>query len=157
MGRATLSRRRVRWVPLIAVGVVLFLAISGLLARWLTVENLERDEDLELVQAEARGDAAAMIDKLSGCRASASCQASVRRLLADPRLHRHGAVKVLNLESPTAYSFTGATGRTRFAWTVLGTLPVVQCIDVRRTGSFLAGIDISLLSISPPIENEGDC
>lgn len=157
MAGATASRRRIKWIALICVGVAIFIAISGLLARWLTVENLERDEDLELVQAEARGDAAAMIGKLSGCRASASCQASVRRLLADPRVHRHGEVKVLNLESPTAYSLTGATGKTRFAWTVLGSLPVVQCIEVRRTGSFLAGIDVSLLAISPPIPNEGDC
>jgi hypothetical protein len=150
-------RRRIKRIALICLGVAIFLAISGLLARWFTVENLERDDDLELVQAEARGDAAAMIEKLSGCRASASCQASVRRLLANPRLHRRGDVKILNLESPTAYSFTGATGKTRFAWTVIGTLPVVQCIDVRRSGSFLAGVNVSLLAISPPIPNEGYC
>lgn len=151
------SRRRIKRIVLICLGIVVFLAISGLLARWLTVEDLERDEDLELVQAEARGDAGAMIDKLEGCSGSPSCEASVRRLVANPRLRRHGAVKVLDLESPTAYSLTGATGRTRFAWTVLGTLPVVQCIEVRRTGSFLSGIDLSLLAISAPIDNEADC
>ena len=66
-------------------------------------------------------------------------------------------MKILNLESPTAYSLTGATGRTRLAWTVLGTLPVVQCIEVRRTGNFLAGVNVRLLSLSAPIPNEGDC
>lgn len=157
MATPTASRRRIKRIALICLGVAIFLAISALLARWLTVENLERDQDLELVQAEARGNAAAMIGKLSGCRASASCQASVRRLLANPRLRRRGEVKILNIESPTAYSLAGATGKTRFAWTVIGSLPVVQCIDVRRSGSFLSGVDVSLLAISPPIPNEGDC
>jgi hypothetical protein len=157
MATPTSSRRRIKRIALICLGVVIFVTISGLLARWFSVENLERDQDLELVQAEARGDAAAMIGDLSGCRASASCQASVRRVLANPRVHRRGAVKILNLESPTAYSLGGATGETRFAWTVIGTLPVVQCIDVRRTGSFLSGINIRLLAISAPIPNEGYC
>ena len=40
---------------------------------------------------------------------------------------------------------------------MIGTLPVVQCIDVRRTGNFLAGVKIALLAISAPIENEGSC
>lgn len=157
MASGTVSGIRIKRIALIGVGVVVFLAISGLLARWLTVENLERDQDLELVQAETRGDAAAIIGKLSGCRRSAACRASVRRLLADPRLRRRGEVKILSLESPTAYTLTGATGKTRLAWTVIGTLPVVQCIDVHRSGSFVTGIHVSLMSISPPIANEGDC
>lgn len=156
MSGATASRRRLRIVAIL-VGGALFLAISGVLARWLTVENLERDSDLELVQAEARGDASAMIAKLYGCRTSPGCRSAVTRLAADPHVHRSGSVKILNLESPTAYSLTGATGKTRFAWTVIGTLPVVQCIEVRRTGNFLAGIHLRLLSISPPIAGEGEC
>jgi hypothetical protein len=40
---------------------------------------------------------------------------------------------------------------------VIGRLPVVQCIEVRRTGNVFAGIDVSLLSLSPPIPNEADC
>ena len=157
MATPTASRRKTKRIALICLGAVIFLLISGLLARWFSVENLERDEDLALVQAEARGDGAAMIDKLSGCRQSVACQASVRRLLANPRLHRPGKVKILNLESPTANSLAGATGETRFAWTVIGTLPVVQCIKVRRTGNFLSGIDVSLLALSAPIQNEADC
>ncbi len=157
MDKGTVTRRRVRRVVLIALGVVLFLAISGELARFLTVENLERDDDLELIQAEARGDAAAMVAKLSGCADSSACVAAMRRLVSNPRLRRHGAVKILNLESPTAYSFNGATGRTRLAWTVIGTLPVVQCIEVHRSGNFISGINVSLVAISAPIANEGYC
>ena len=66
-------------------------------------------------------------------------------------------MKILSLKSPTAYSLTGATGRTRLAWTVIGTLPVVQCVDVRRTGNALTGIQIELLALSAPIPNAGDC
>ena len=43
---------------MIALVVVLFLAISVLLARFLSVENVERDADLALIQAQARGDVA---------------------------------------------------------------------------------------------------
>ncbi len=52
---------------------------------------------------------------------------------------------------------TGATGQTRVAWTVIGKLPVVQCVEVRRTGNFLTGITVTLLSLSAPIPNEADC
>jgi hypothetical protein len=33
----------------------------------------------------------------------------------------------------------------------------VQCVQVRRTGNFLRGITVTLVSISAPISNEGDC
>ncbi len=66
-------------------------------------------------------------------------------------------MKILQLDSKTAYSLFGATGKTRLAWTVIGKLPVVQCVDVRRTGNFLTGIDVKLIGLSAPIGNEGIC
>ena len=144
-------------IALIAAGVIVFLLISVLLARFLTVENLERDRDLALIQAEARGDAAGMISRLAGCRERPACVAEVKRILANPRVRRPGSVKILDLESDTAYSLDGAKGPSRVAWTVIGTLPVVQCVQVRRTGNFLTGIKVSLLRITPPIPNEGEC
>ena len=66
-------------------------------------------------------------------------------------------MKILQLESHTAYSLTGATGNTRVAWTVIGTLPVVQCVRVRRSGNFLTGIKVTLVGLSAPIPNEGGC
>ena len=72
-------------------------------------------------------------------------------------LRRRGAVKILTLKSATAYTLTSATGKTRVAWTVIGKLPVVQCVEVRRRGNFLQGISVTLVSISAPISNEGDC
>jgi hypothetical protein len=149
------KRRLLR--ALLAVGAILVLLVSVLLARFLSVENAERDADLALVQAQARGDVAAMLDQISGCRASPSCVATVTANVGNPRLHRSGAVKLLSLKSPTAYSPAGAAGKTRLAWTVIGMLPVVQCVDVRRTGNFLTGVHVQLLGLSAPIPNEADC
>ena len=132
-----------------------FVAISVLLARFLSAENVERDKELTLLQAQARGDVGAMLRALHGCNAHPSCVAAVR---ADAqRLRRQGAVKILSLKSSTAYSLAGANGTTRLAWTVIGRLPVVQCVRVRRTGSFFSGIHVTLISLSTPIANEADC
>jgi hypothetical protein len=149
------TRKRLR-IGLLA-GFVVVCVLGFLLARFLQTENVERDADLALIQAETRGDVNAMLDKLSGCRQSPSCVAAVRANARNPRLLRNGPVKILLINSPTAYSLTGATGKTRFAWTVIGKLPVVQCIGVRRSGSFLTGIKVTLLTLSPPIPNEADC
>jgi hypothetical protein len=142
---------------LFAVAVLLVLVVSALLARFLTVENAERTDELALVRAEAKGDLAGMLAQLDGCRADPSCLASAKADARDPRVRRAGAVKILQLESPTAYSLSGASGRTRLAWTVIGTLPVVQCVDVRRTGDFLSGVHVHLLAIGAPISGEGRC
>jgi hypothetical protein len=96
-----------------------------------------------------------MLDELTGCRESAACLATVRSNAA--RLRRPGAVKILSLKSSTNHSLTGSTGQTRLAWTVIGRLPVVQCVLVRRTGNFLTGITVSLLSLGAPIANTADC
>jgi len=157
-GRRGLQIRWTRGRVALLVGVVLmFMLISGLLARFLQTENVERDADLALIQAEARGDVQGMLDQLHGCRASPACVASVRANAVNPRTRRPGAVKILQLTSATAYSPFGATGRTRFAWTVIGTLPVVQCIEVQRRGNFFSGLSVRLTALSAPIENEGDC
>ena len=151
------DRRRVRRRLLIALGVIVFLVLSALLARFLTSDNLEREQDVALIEAEASGDAAGMIAKLSGCRENPSCVALQRKNASNPRMRRVGAVKVLSLTSATANSPTGATGKTRLAWTVLGQLPVVQCIEVKRSGNALTGVHVALLSLSAPINNEADC
>jgi hypothetical protein len=142
-------------IVLIALGLLLFLALSALLARWLSVENAERDKDAALLQAQATGDVPAMLAQLDGCRRRPSCVATVREDAT--RLRRPGAVKILALKSSTAYSLTGASGATRLAWTVIGRLPVVQCVQVRRSGNALTGITVALLSLSAPIPNEADC
>jgi hypothetical protein len=146
-----------RRILLISAAVVLFLAVSALLARFLSTENTERNDEAALIQAEARGDIARMLALLSGCRQNPSCVALVRANASNPRLRRAGAIKILSLKSSTAYALSGTSGKTRVAWTVIGKLPVVQCVQVRRAGNFLRGITISLLSLSAPIPNEADC
>jgi hypothetical protein len=147
---------RGRRTALLAAGVLLFLVIGAPLARFLSAENAERDDILAVLAAQARGDLPGMLAQLSSdCRRSSSCVATAR---ADATsLRRPGAVKILSLKSSTAYALTGATGKTRLAWTVIGRLPVVQCVEVRRTGGFLTGVTITLLSLSAPIGNEADC
>jgi hypothetical protein len=146
---------RGRRIVLVVVVVVLFLAISGLLARFLSAEGVERDDIFAVLQAQAAGNVQGMLDGQAGCRESSSCVAITRANAK--KLRRSGAVKILTLTSPTAHSLTGATGTTRVGWTVIGKLPVVQCVVVRRTGNFLKGITVTLVSISAPIPNEADC
>jgi hypothetical protein len=155
LGLAPARRRLLR--ALFAAGIVLVLLVGGLLARFLSVENAERAADLALIQAEVTGNTVAMLEQLSGCRHSTSCVAAVKANAGDPQLRRAGAVKILQLESKTAYSLFGATGKTRLAWTVIGSQPVVQCVNVRRTGNILAGIHVHVIGLSVPIDNEGTC
>ena len=144
-----------RRLPLIAAAVVVFLAISFELARWLSTESTERDKVHKLLEAEARGDARGMLAQLHGCD-TAACRATVERVA--PTLRRRGAVKIVNYESDTSYALGSATGDTRVAWTSLEQgLVVVQCVTVRRGGSALAGRSVTLLRISAPIDRQGSC
>ena len=154
-GLAPRQRRVLR--GLLGVCAIVVLVVGALLSRFLSVENAERSDVVTLLQAEAKGSLAGMLAALDGCRADPSCLASAKADASDPRARRAGAVKILQLESPTAYSLSSATGKTRLAWTVIGTLPVVQCVDVRRTGNFLSGIHIQLIGLSAPISGEGTC
>jgi hypothetical protein len=150
------ARRRRPWlIALIAAGVVLFLLISFELARFFSVESREREDLVALLQAEARGDAPGMLAQLHDCRANPACVATVRKDAAT--LQRSGSIKILTLTSPTAGSLTSKTGTTRVAWTVIGTLPVVQCVRMRRTGNAVTGLSVALLTIGPRIESEADC
>jgi hypothetical protein len=140
---------------MIVVGVMLFFAISGVLARFFAAENVERDHELALLQAQARGDVQGMLDQIAGCRASPSCVVTVRADAA--RLRRPGIVLILSAQSTTNHSLTGSTGQTRVAWKVSGRYPVVQCVRVRRAGNFLTGISISLLGVGAQIPSTDDC
>ncbi|HEX3873283.1 MAG TPA: hypothetical protein VHW26_03985 [Solirubrobacteraceae bacterium] len=144
--------RRLR-ITLIGAGVVLFVVISGLLARFLSVENLERQDVLGLLQAEARGDATEMFAKLHGC--TGSCRAIVGADAA--RLRGAGVVKILAYHSATAFALTGKTGQTRVAWKLGTRLPDVQCVTLHRGGNPVSGISVTLLRISRPIPLTSDC
>jgi hypothetical protein len=143
-------------IPLVAAGVLVFLAISFELARYLNTESEERGAVFALLQAQARGDAGAMLARLDGCAKEPACAATQRRNAE--RLKRPGEVKILAYDSKTAYALGATRGPTRVAWTVIDRgLPVVQCVDVQRTGTALAGRAIALRRLSPPIARTGTC
>jgi hypothetical protein len=139
---------------LIAGGVIVFLLLSALLARWLGLENVERDDIVTLLAAQARGDSAAMLAQLPDC--AARCRAIV---IEDAgRLKRPGRVLILADQSQTAYSLTSSVGETRVAWKATGSaLPVVQCVRVQRSGNAISGLTIRLLAVSLPIPGTADC
>ena len=132
----------------------MFLAISALLARWLALENVERSAVLSVLEAQARGDAAAMLAHLHDC--DSHCRANVT---ADARrLKRPGQVQILAYQSATSYSVTTSEGFTRVAWkSSLGRFPVVQSVKVERKGNAISGISILLLGVSLPIPDTADC
>jgi hypothetical protein len=148
------SRRTL--LTVLAVGLVAFLVLSFLLARWLTTENRERNAVYAVLQAQARGDAPAVLDRLESCAEDPACVAEVRRNAR--RLRRSGEVKILAYDSATAYALGSARGLTRVAWTVVDRgLPVVQCIDVQRGGTVLAGRVVTLRRLGPPIGRQSSC
>jgi hypothetical protein len=146
---------RARRIALIVIAVIVFLAISGLLARAFSVPNAEQGAVTDLISAEARGDAAAMIAAIHGCAASPACRAGVERDIA--RLRRPGAVQVASFNPSAGFTLAGSTGVARIAWTAGGSLPVVQCVEVRRTGDLLSGQRIQLLVLSPQINGGANC
>lgn len=144
-----------RWLIAALVAVV-FLVISLLLARWLTTEANERAAIYALLRAQARGDARDMLRRLDGCAADAGCRAAVTANAR--RLRRPGTVKILRFDSGTAYALASQTGTTRVVWGVIGPgLPVVQCVEVAREGTALAGRTITLRRLSGPIPNQSSC
>jgi hypothetical protein len=137
------SQRR---APLISFGAT----------RWLTRENRERDAVLRALQAQAHGDAPAVLALLPGCAGTPRCRALVE---ANTRkLRRAGDVKILNYESGTRYALGDATGTVRVAWDI-GTRgdTVVQCVTVHRGGAAFLGGSVDLRAISAPISQEGSC
>ena len=135
--------------------LVLFLTVGFVLGRFLSAENVEREDILAVLQAQARGDAPAELALLGECPPDSRCAAAVRTSAAS--LRRSGDVKIVSLKSSANSSLTSSTGTTRVAWTVIGRLPVVQCVRVHRSGNVLSGVSVRLLALSAPIENEADC
>jgi hypothetical protein len=145
----------VRRVLIIVAAVVVFVAISVVLARWLSAENDERNKVTDLLAAQARGDADAMLDQIDGCIRRPGCVAAVRanaQRLKDP-----GDVNIVAYESDTSRALGGATGPTRVVWKTPSRLPTVQCVEIRRTGNILSGPSVTVTGLSEPIERESPC
>ena len=147
--------RRPQIIAAIAAAVVVFLAISALLARVFSADGAERSAITALIEAEAHGNQSGMLDRISGCRASAACHARVSSDIA--ALKHPGTVSIIQLQPSTGFSLTGTTGTARVAWNVGGSLPIVQCVRVRRAGNVLRGLRVELLRISSRIGSEKSC
>lgn len=147
--------RRPFLLALIVLGVLVFLAISALLARVLSVGDAEQAAITSLVQAEANGNSGAMIDEIDGCALSPACR---RRVTEDAlALARRGRVAILQLNRSAGFSLTSTLGTARVAWRAGNGLPIVQCVRVRRAGDALSGLRVELLEISLRIKSDADC
>jgi hypothetical protein len=146
--------RRVTLVTAIVFGTFVFLGISFLLARALTGPGAERDRVLDVVRAEARGDANAVLKRLPACAAEPACARVTRERVA--QLKRPGDIQILTYSPSMRVTMTRATGTGRVAWRAGKSLPVVQCVQARREGP-LTGGGVELLAISKPIAGEASC
>jgi hypothetical protein len=147
--------RRPLLIGLILLGLALFVVISALLARVLSIDGAEQAAITSLVQAEARGDARAVIAQIKGCSRSAAC--SQRAAKDALKLTRPGKVVLLELNQSAGFSLTSTLGTARVAWRAGSALPVVQCVRVRRAGNVLSGLHVELLDVSRRIKTDADC
>jgi hypothetical protein len=147
-------RRRPAVLIVVAFGVFVFLGISFLLARGLTGSSAERGKVLDVLEAQAEGNAEAVLTQLPACRADPACSQVTRARVA--RLERPGKVQILNYEPSTRLSLTRRVGTGRVAWRAGESLPVVQCVRVRREGP-LTGGGVQLLALSDPIGLDSAC
>jgi hypothetical protein len=137
----------------IAAAVVVFVAVSAVVARWLVADGTERTRVERLLTAQVRGDSTAMAREVAGC--DATCRAELDRLAA--KLRGPGELEIVRYDSPTARALGAETAPTRVVWRRPPGLPTVQCISVRRTGNVLTGPRVRLLALSAPIAREAPC
>lgn len=147
--------RRPLVLGLIALGVIIFLAISALLARAFSVTSAEDAAITALVRAEAGGDTATVISLIVGCRQSTACRARAATLTAT--LHHPGSVEIAQIQESSGFSLTSTLGTARVAWLVGSSLPRTQCVRVRHAGDVLSGFTVELLKVSRRIVTDADC
>ncbi len=139
----------------IVVVILLFLVISALLARVFSANSAEQSAITSLVQSEAKGDVNAVLSEVFGCRSDPSCR---RRAATNAAaLKRPGAVSIIQLHPSTSFSIGGTEGTARVAWTAGSSLPIVQCVKVRRAGNPISGLRVELLVVSVRIPSGADC
>jgi len=141
-------------ITLSVLGAFAFLAVSGLLARALSATGAERTAVLDVLRAQARGDAPAVLAALPECRAEPACVATTAARTR--RLRRPGDIRVLNFQPSVRVSLTRQAGTARVAWKAGAALPVVQCVRVLRDGP-LTGAGVTLRSLSDPLAGEAAC
>jgi hypothetical protein len=139
----------------IAGAIVVFLVVSALLARVFSANSAEQAAITTLVNNEARGDTNAIMGDIAGCRTSAACRA--RAVALATSLTRSGAVSIIQLQPSTNFSVAGTEGTARVAWSAGSSLPIVQCVRVRRSGNAISGLKVELLDVSRRIKSDTAC
>lgn len=139
----------------IAVAILFFLIISALLARVFSANGAEQSAITTLIKAEARGDAGAVAAVITGCRSSQACMRRAAENAA--RLKHPGNVSILTLQPSTNFSVADTVGTARVAWNVGGSLPITQCVRVRRKGNAVSGLHVELLAVTPRLASDAVC
>ena len=142
--------------PLIIAGILVLIAASFVVARWINNDTVERARVVDLLRAQMRGDAAEMLRRLEDC-ADPACADVVRDNAR--RLRRDAELKVALYQSQTAHALRSRTKFTRVVWFPAGreAQTTVQCVLVRRTGNVFTGMTVSLLRVTAPIGRESSC
>jgi len=147
--------RRPLRILLLALGVLLFLAISVGLARVLNANGAEQSAIVSLLRAQARGDAGAVIAKLDGCARRSACVADAHQTAL--RLRSAGKVTLVRLDASTSFSLGGHDGVARVVWKTPTRTTVVQCVAVHRGGDVFRGLSVDLRALSRPIGHQAAC
>lgn len=139
----------------IVVGIIVFLAISALLARIFSANGAEQGAITALITAEARGDERAAINLVYRCNTSSSCRERMAQNVA--ALRHPGSITIVQLSPSTSFSIATHVGIARVAWEAGSSLPRVQCLVVRRAGNALTGLRVELLHVSLRIASDSSC
>jgi hypothetical protein len=142
-------------IALVTLAVVVFGVISVLVARLLGASTAARNDVTELIKLQAHGDAAGVVRRIDGCRADPACVGRITAQVA--RLRTTGRVRIVRVDDVANLSLGSRTDTARVVWKAGTRLPTVQCVRVRRAGNPVAGYDIDVLSLTPPIGREASC
>ena len=147
--------RRPGKITAIAFGIFMFLGVSALLAKALSGAGNERAEVLTVLEAQARGDADAVLERLDACRRQPVCVRLTRARVE--KLKRPGQVEIVRYDPSVQVALTRQAGTARVVWrTTEERFPVVQCVKVRREGP-LSGGRSDLLALTDPVGLQGSC
>ena len=147
--------RRSYLIALIALGIVVFVVVSALLARAFSIDGAEQSAITSVLQAEARGDVAAAVSGIRDCGRDPACRARAATNVA--ALRTPGPVTVIKFDSSAGFSLGSTLGTARIAWRIGNGLPIVQCVRVKRAGNLISGLHVELLEVSRRIPSDHAC
>ena len=145
---------RTALITALVFGVFVFTVAAILMARALTDAGTERARVLDVLEAQAAGDAQAVLAALPACAAQPVCVRTTRQRVDD--LARQGRVEILRYDPSVRVALTNTTGTGRVAWRVGDALPIVQCVRVRRKNP-LSGERVELVALSNPRPRQSSC